>query len=89
MNCKRNDPAAHYQIAVEGELDPGWAESFSGMTIVSKSIDDLPFSTLTGPVTDQAALRGMLCKLWDLNLTLITVRRLEASAVDRGGVQDG
>jgi hypothetical protein len=88
MGRKRNDPAAHYQIAVEGELDPGWAESFSGMTIVSESIDGLSFSTLTGPVADQAALRGMLCKLWDLNLTLITVRRTEASAVDHGGLQD-
>jgi len=30
-------------------------------------------TTLTGPVADQAALRGILCKLWDLNLTLISI----------------
>ena len=32
-------------------------------------------TTLAGPVADQAALRGMLCQLWDLNLTVISVRR--------------
>ena len=35
-------------------------------------------ATLIGPVANQAALRGILCKLWDLNLTLISVRRIEA-----------
>ena len=35
-------------------------------------------TTLTGPVADQSALRGILSKIWDLNLTLISVRRIEA-----------
>lgn len=89
MGLKRDGPKAHYQIAVEGELDAGWAESFGGMMIELESVDGHSVSTLTGPVTDQAALRGMLCKLWDLNLTLIRVRRIEALAVDQGGTQDG
>jgi hypothetical protein len=38
----------------------------------------MPTTTLVGPVVDQAALRGLLCRLWDLNLTLISVRRLAA-----------
>jgi hypothetical protein len=88
MGRKRDDPAAHYQIAVEGELDAGWADSFSGMSLSFESHDGLSVSTLTGPVTDQAALRGMICKLWDLNLTLISVQRTPSLKTDQGGMQD-
>ena len=89
MGRKRTDPAAHYQITVEGELDAGWAASFNSMTIAIDSLGGHSVSTLTGPVPDQAALRGMLCKLWDLNLTLISIRRMEALATHQGGKQDG
>ncbi|MBN1180105.1 MAG: hypothetical protein JXD18_12910 [Anaerolineae bacterium] len=67
-----------WEIKVQGALDPQWAEWFNGMTITAEGADDgLPVTTLTGPVADQAALRGILCKLWDLNLTLISARRVE------------
>lgn len=89
MGRKRNDRSAHYQITVEGELDAGWAASFDSMTIELESLGGRSVSTLTGPVTDQAALRGMLCRLWDLNLTLISIRRMEALATHQGGRQDG
>jgi hypothetical protein len=85
MGCREHNPASHYEIAVEGELDAGWAASFSGMDIKLGSLGDRTISTLAGQVTDQAALRGMLCKLWDLNLTLVRVRRLEAPQLDQGG----
>lgn len=78
MAQERGHLAAHYEITVEGKLDVGWADSFSGMTITLRSRDGRPVSTLTGRVSDQAALRGMLCRLWDLNLTLVSVWRLEA-----------
>lgn len=89
MDRKRNDRSANYQITVEGELDAGWAASFDSMTIELESLGGRSVSTLTGPVTDQAALRGMLCRLWDLNLTLISIRRMEALATHQGGRQDG
>jgi hypothetical protein len=66
-----------YQIKVQGKLDEGWSDWFSGMTVTFEA-GSAPITTLTGAVADQAALRGMLCKLWDLNLTLISVRRIEA-----------
>lgn len=88
MGCRENDPASHYEIAVEGELDASWAASFSGVDIQLESLGDLTLSTLTGHVSDQAALRGMLCKLWDLNLTLIRVRRIEAPHLDQGGAHN-
>ncbi len=71
-----------YEIKVQGVLDTAWSELFPGMTLTIE--DGTPecdarshITTLTGPVADQAALRGILNKLWDLNLTLISVICLE------------
>ncbi len=70
---------AIYEIQVQGELDPGWQQWFDGLAVMPNcDPEQMPTTTLTGPVADQAALRGMLCKLWDLNLTLISLRRVEA-----------
>jgi hypothetical protein len=74
-----NRPRAVYEIQVQGELDQGWQQWFNGLDIaLTNAGERQPTTTLLGPVADQAALRGMLCKLWDLNLTLISVQRLGA-----------
>ena len=63
-----------YEITVKGTLHSAWSDWFDGMTVSIKSLDDgLSLTTLTGQVRDQAALRGVLNKLWDLNLTLVSV----------------
>ena len=62
-----------YEIRVEGVLDARWSEWFEGMQI-STNVDGT--STIAGPVTDQAALHGLLGKVRDLGLPLITVRRI-------------
>jgi hypothetical protein len=70
-----------YQIRVQGWIGERWANWFDGMTMIYESAeDDSPITILTGPVADQAALRGFLTKIWDLNLTLISVTRVEMSA---------
>ncbi len=70
------DERAVYQITVQGKLDEHWSDWFSGLAVpVLNGTGDPPFTTLVGPM-DQAALRGILCKLWDLNLTLVSVRRV-------------
>jgi len=63
-----------YQITVQGTLDPEWATWLHDLTITSAEVDGQPITTLRGPVADQAALRGILNKLWDLNLTVISVK---------------
>jgi hypothetical protein len=69
---------AIYRVVVQGNLDANWAEWLSGMTIgVETEGENDARTTLTGVVRDQAALRGLLGKLWDLNLTLISVNRTE------------
>ena len=63
---------AVYQIKVEGTLDRKWADWFNGMAITC----DGDVTTLTGSVVDQARLRGILSKIWDLNLTLLSVAQV-------------
>jgi hypothetical protein len=88
MGLAHNRLRAVYEIQVQGELDQGWQRWFDGVTVaLTGSGEGPPVTTLAGPIADQAALRGMLCKLWDLNLTLLSVRRVETGA--HRGHQDG
>ena len=59
-----------YQIRIKGYLDARWAARFEGMTL---TLEDNGDTVLTGPVVDQAALHGLLRKVRDLNLPLISV----------------
>ena len=83
MSQARQDPRPIYEVQVQGELDQGWAEWFNDLSAtLSYAGEQPPTTTLMGPVADQSALRGLLCKLWDLNLTLISVRRIEKEEKD-------
>jgi hypothetical protein len=65
-----------YQIQVQGRLDEGWSDWFRGLAVVfERTTDGATITTLVGPVADQAALRGVLNRIWDLNLTLLSVTR--------------
>ena len=67
------------QIRVQGWINERWADWFDGMTMTYEGTkDDSPVTVLTGPIIDQAALRGILTKIWDLNLTVISVNRIES-----------
>ena len=71
------DRPATYQIKVPGHLDESWSEWAGGMTVtVGRDRDGLPVTTLTGTV-DQAALQGLLRRLYSLGLPLISVNCLE------------
>ncbi len=63
-----------YRIRVRGKLAAQWSDWLGGMAIALKTADNgAPEAVLTGPVVDQAALRGIVNTLWDLNLTVISV----------------
>ncbi len=71
------DRATTYQIKVPGHLKESWSDWAGGMTITLESGDDgPPATTLTG-VVDQAALQGLLRKLYSLGLPLISVNWVE------------
>ena len=63
-----------YQIRIEGHLDDQWTDWFGGMTITLEENGD---TLLTGPVVDQAALFGLLKKVRDLGLPLVSLNRVE------------
>ena len=63
-----------YQIRVKGHLDPRWTDWFGGMAI---TLEENGETLLTGPVEDQAALHGLLKKVRDLGVPLISAIRVE------------
>ena len=63
-----------YQIRIKGHLGPRWTDWFEGMTI---TLEDNGDTLLTGPVVDQAALHGLLRKVRDLGMPLISAIRVE------------
>jgi hypothetical protein len=63
-----------YEIRLKGHLDDRWTEWFEGLTI---TLEDNGDTLLTGPVVDQAALYGLLKKVRDLGLPLVSVSPLE------------
>ena len=70
------DKPETYQIKIQGRLNERWSDWFSGMTVTFER-GSTPITTLTGAVADQSALRGILTRIWDLNLTLISVNQIE------------
>ena len=63
-----------YQIRIKGNLGPQWTDWFGGMTI---TLEDNGDTLLTGPVVDQAALHGLLRKVRDLGMPLISAIRVK------------
>jgi len=62
-----------YHIKIKGYLKENWAKWLNGMVISIKNQNREKITTITVSIPDQAALRGIMNKLWDLNLTLISV----------------
>lgn len=64
---------AVYQVRVRGVIDSHWSDWFEGLSIRPQENGD---TLLTGPVRDQAALHGLLAKIRDLGLPLLSVERI-------------
>ena len=63
-----------YRIIIKGHLDSAWADWFEGLTITSMETGE---TILTGPIVDQTALHGILIKIRDLGLPLLSLTRVE------------
>lgn len=67
-----------YHIRVRGRLGQEWAGWFENLTLTQEAGG---YTLLEGPIADQAALRGVLSKVWDLNLQVVAVNEI----TDRAG----
>ncbi len=68
-----------YHIRIKGHLGPRWNDWFEDLTIASEPNGD---TLLTGPVVDQAALHGLLRKVRDLGLPLLSIMRIDVNEDD-------
>jgi hypothetical protein len=75
-----SDQPAVYQIRVKGHLGHEWTDWFEGLTI---TLEEDGNTLLTGPVVDQAALHGLLKKVRDLGMPLLSVCPLEPSGTSQ------
>jgi hypothetical protein len=72
-----------YTFQLAGHLDRRWEAAFDGFTIAHTfAPDQHPVTLLTGPVPDQSALYGMISRLRDIGVTLISVQPLAPGAAD-------
>lgn len=71
------DQPVVYQITIKGHLGPQWTGWFEGMAVSWEENGD---TRLTGPVIDQAALHGLIKKVRDLGLPLLSVKRTDTSS---------
>jgi hypothetical protein len=69
-----------YKIKIKGILDSSWSDWFDGFTITHQEHQTL----LVGSVTDQSALLGILTKISQLNLTILSIINLENEHVEKG-----
>ena len=74
-----HDEPGLYEIRIKGHLDNRWADWFEGLTITALDNGE---TLLTGPVLDQAALHGLLRKVRDLGMPLLSVTRVRPSQDD-------
>jgi hypothetical protein len=78
--------AGDYEIRLTGHLDAHWAAWFDGLTVRH---DSEGTTVISGPIADQAALHGVLQRVRDLGLPLVSVSRLEPDQPETTGINPG
>ena len=79
--CQSAESHPQYEICIKGHLAPHWSHWFEGFAIALKDNGE---TLLSGPVVDQAALYGVLIKIRDLGLPLVSVIPVQTENSDKG-----
>ncbi len=74
--------AGRYEVRIKGHLDTRWAAWFDGLSL---SLESDGTTIIQGPVADQAALHGLLQRVRDVGLPLVSVTRIEPDAPEVPG----
>lgn len=74
MTCPSPPAPVHYELRIQGHLDQHWSAWFGGLAITH---GDDGTTTLRGDVTDQSELHGLLARIRDLGITLLSVTSLD------------
>ena len=83
-NNHQTNEAMIYQIRLQGHLGRQWTEWFEGMTI---TLEDNGDTLITGPIADQSALHGLLKKVRDLGMPLLSVTSVESDQTDESTIK--
>jgi len=76
--------SAKYQIKIQGRQTEGWADWMNELEIVTEPIsNNITITTLTGMVKDQSGLHGMLNRIRDLSIPLISVQFIDPIRVEK------
>ncbi len=76
--------ARTYQITVEGLITEDWSQWLNGMAMdIQQDANGMALTILSGVLSDQVALRGLLNRLWDLNLALRSVQQIDPAAISQ------
>ena len=78
--------AGRYEIRLTGHLDPHWTAWFDGLTVSHASDGS---TVIAGPIADQAALHGVLQRVRDLGMPLVSVIRVESDRSTSTGAETG
>jgi hypothetical protein len=84
MSTDRSPEPGQYEIRLGGHLDSRWAAWFDGMDLTNDSDGS---TVLSGPVVDQAALHGLLQRVRDMGLALLSVQQLDPHHTDPPSAQ--
>ena len=74
-----------YRIEIGGSLDEHWDSWFEPLEITTgRDGNERQITVLTGTVSDQSELRGLLAKIWDLNMELVSLKQIDHESLSGG-----
>lgn len=77
LRTNKPSQSIYYEIRVQGQLDSHWSDWFNGLEVTPQESGE---TLIAGHLPDQAALQGILTKIFNLHLVLLSVQRMDAGA---------